>query len=457
MKVVAEAQTATRFEETEFPVAVDYSHTMRNTHDHHEEADVTSPFRADASGNQFTRRSFLLGSLAAAGAVALVGCSTSPGATSSSSPTAVSGSAVAPGARAVRRITPPRLDTAYLGEKVHCYRPMRRGAPNLSADVVGDKVIAHNYGHGGSGWTLAPGSAQYVIDLVQETEQGRAVPKDADVTVVGAGVIGLFTAYELVQRGYTKVTVVAEKYDGLTSNNAGGLLAPVSMDNDPVMQAIIDKIGIDAYKFYAAVANGMQPDFETGAVIVPAYFENREESGLEPYVGQVMEPAKDVVLDFGNGTTRDMVAYDDGIFIDTAVFMKSLHDYLADKVTFETGKVDDLESLPSSLIFDCTGLGAGRLNGDAEMVSVQGHLVMLKDQVPADLQSMILVYYPKAKTTSGQEVKRSFYIFPKHLLGSGPNDVGVIGGTFIEGATPQTPNDEEFQIMIDGARNFYGI
>ena len=91
------------------------------------------------------------------------------------------------------------------------------------------------------------------------------------------------------------------------------------------------------------------------------------------------------------------------------------------------------------------------------MVSVQGHLVMLKDQVPADLQSMILVYYPKAKTTSGQEVKRSFYIFPKHLLGSGPNDVGVIGGTFIEGATPQTPNDEEFQIMIDGARNFYGI
>ena len=70
MKVVAEAQTATRFEETEFQVAVDYSLTTRNTHDHHEEADVTSPFRADASGNQFTRRSFLLGSLAAAGAVA---------------------------------------------------------------------------------------------------------------------------------------------------------------------------------------------------------------------------------------------------------------------------------------------------------------------------------------------------------------------------------------------------
>jgi len=70
---------------------------------------------------------------------------------------------------------------------------------------------------------------------------------------------------------------------------------------------------------------------------------------------------------------------------------------------------------------------------------------------------MVLVYYAKGKTVSGQEAKRSFYIFPKRLPGSGTNDIGVFGGTFIEGATPQTPNDEEFQIMIDGAKRFYGI
>jgi hypothetical protein len=229
------------------------------------------------------------------------------------------------------------------------------------------------------------------------------------------------------------------------------------MDNNPELQPVIDKIGIDAYRFFADVANGKQPHFSAGAIILPAYFDNREESGLEPYVGKVMQPAKDVVLDFGTGTTRKMVSYDDGIFIDTAVMMQSLHDYLKDKVKFEQKKVESISSVSSSLVFDCSGLGAGRLNSDKEMVPVQGHLVMLRDQIPANLQHMILVYFDKSKTSVGQEVKRSFYIFPKHLPGTASNDVGVIGGTFIEGASPDTPNDDEFQIMIDNARRFYGI
>ena len=170
-----------------------------------------------------------------------------------------------------------------------------------------------------------------------------------------------------------------------------------------------------------------------------------------------MQPAKDVTLDFGNGTTRPMVAYDDSIFIDTAGFMKELTDYLKPKVRFEQGKVTDFASLDSKVVIDCTGLGAAELDHDDKMVSVQGHLVMLNDQVPADLQYMILVYFDSAKTKSGQKVKRSFYFMPKRLQGAGPNDVGVVGGTFIEGATPETPNYEEFDIMMAGARKFYGI
>jgi len=38
-------------------------------------------------------------------------------------------------------------------------------------------------------------------------------------------------------------------------------------------------------------------------------------SFLEPHVGVVMQKAKDVTLDFGNGTKRDLVVYDHGIFI----------------------------------------------------------------------------------------------------------------------------------------------
>ena len=82
---------------------------------------------------------------------------------------------------------------------------------------------------------------------------------------------------------------------------------------------------------------------------------------------------------------------------------------------------------------------------------------MLKEQIPAHLQSMILVYFDKGKTAIGQDVKRSLYIFPKQLNGSAPNDIGVLGGTFIEGASPETPNLEEFDILVANAKKFYGM
>jgi hypothetical protein len=326
----------------------------------------------------------------------------------------------------------------------------------MSIEFLGEQLVGHNYGHGGSGWTLGPGSAKYVVDLVT-AQTTKAISMDEAITVIGGGVLGLCTAYELVNRGFTNVTVVAASFDNLTSHNAGGLLAPVSMSNNPQLQPLIDQIGIDAYRFYDRIAKGQHEDFKKGAVILPTYFENRDESGLEPYVGKVMQPAKDVMVDFGNGTQRHMVSYDDGIFIDTAIMMRSLREFLNDKVTFVTRKVDQLADVATPVVFNCSGLGAQNLSKDVEVAPVQGHLIMLKDQVPANLQYMLLVYFDKDKTRSGQEVKRSLYLFPKQLPDAGINDVGVVGGTFIENATPDTPNEEEFTIMIENAKKFYGI
>lgn len=357
----------------------------------------------------------------------------------------------------IRHITPPQFGSTHLGKQITCHRPMRRGTPEMSVQRIGDKIVAHDYGHGGSGWTLGPGSASYVNKLLIDSEAELA-SKDTPLTIIGSGALGLFTTYDLHARGFTNITVVAKSFENLTSHNAGGLLAPVSMDNSPEMQAVVDKIGIDAYKFYETIAKGTHPDFKEGAVIVPAYFESREESGLEPYVGKVMEPAKDVTLDFGNGTTRNVVAYDDGIFIDTAKMMAGLNAFLREKgVTFEQREVTSFDEIPTKYIINCTGLGSGVLNNDPEMVSVQGHLIMLKDQVPPHMQYMILMYFGTFKTASGMDVKRSLYVFPKHLPGSGENDVGVFGGTFIEGGSPDTPNEEEFDIMLQNAKKFYGI
>lgn len=72
-----------------------------------------------------------------------------------------------------RKIIPPALEDVHLGEKILCYRPMKHGMPNLSIEEINSKVIAHNYGHGGSGSTLGPGSAKYVNSLLIDSPLGQ--------------------------------------------------------------------------------------------------------------------------------------------------------------------------------------------------------------------------------------------------------------------------------------------
>jgi hypothetical protein len=323
----------------------------------------------------------------------------------------------------------------------------------------GGKIVAHNYGHGGSGWTLGPGSAGYVNSLMINSKYANELSnKSVPIAIIGAGVIGLFTAYDLNKRGYNNITIYADRVDSLTSHNAGGLLAPVSMDNAPGMQATIDQIGIDAYRFYDGIAKNKNTDLKAGAMIVPTYFNDRGDSGLEPYVGKVMQPAKDVVLDFGNGTTRPMVVYDDGIYMDTATLMGELHKYMkTHNIAIVKRKINTFADLQQKFIFNCSGLGSSQLANDADVIPVQGHLIMLKNQIPTNLNYMILVYFGEGKTEADQKVKRSFYIFPKRLANSRPQDIGVIGGTFVEGGNPNTPNLKEFETLLKGTKQFYGV
>jgi D-amino-acid oxidase len=359
--------------------------------------------------------------------------------------------------REVRYITPPKLDDAHILKKVLCHRPMRRGSPNMSVERIGVKVVAHNYGHGGSGWTLGPGAVHYVNDLLEHSPYQKLLHKNTPITIVGAGIIGLLTAYDLLERGYTNITVVAAAFDDITSHKSGALFAPVSMDNKPEIQPLIDAIGIASYTFYKNIIQGNNSIIPTKAVReMPAYFVDRNESGLEPYVGIVMESAKDVLIDFGNGTMHEMVVYDDGIYINPYFFMDALSKYLRSKITFIQKKIHSFAEISDRFIIDCTGLGARELDADSAMIPVQGHLILLRDQNPADLEYM-LIYHGYLKTKDGFLVKRALYIFPKQVLDASEEDIGVLGGTFIVGATADAPHEEEFDIIVHGARQFYGI
>jgi hypothetical protein len=59
--------------------------------------------------------------------------------------------------------------------------------------------------------------------------------------------------------------------------------------------------------------------------------------------------------------------------------------------SFDTAR--DLGSLPESLIFNCTGLGAKRLFGDDELTPVKGQLVVLVPQ--AEVNYMMATMLPR--------------------------------------------------------------
>jgi len=84
-----------------------------------------------------------------------------------------------------------------------CIRPFRVKGPNLDVEHIGDAMIVHNYGHGGSGWSLSWGSANVAVQKAMSVS-----PKE--IAVVGCGIVGLSAAIT-AQRAGAKVTIYARE------------------------------------------------------------------------------------------------------------------------------------------------------------------------------------------------------------------------------------------------------
>ncbi len=72
---------------------------------------------------------------------------------------------------------------------------------------MGGKHIFHNYGHGGSGVTVAYGCA-YILNKSFSVFHDPKKPKEA--AVLGSGILGLMAANELAKSG-TKITVYCKE------------------------------------------------------------------------------------------------------------------------------------------------------------------------------------------------------------------------------------------------------
>ncbi|UVI38833.1 FAD-dependent oxidoreductase [Qipengyuania spongiae] len=114
-----------------------------------------------------------------------------------------------------------KFDPARLMRISVCARPFRPAGPRLEAEPFGDKTVIHNYGHGGSGWSLSWGCAEEAARLARQTGAGR-------FAVLGAGAIGMTTALALIDTG-AEVTIYAREFlPDSRSARATGVWSPSS-------------------------------------------------------------------------------------------------------------------------------------------------------------------------------------------------------------------------------------
>ena len=102
-----------------------------------------------------------------------------------------------------------------------CTRPFRAMGPRTDVESMGNKTVIHNYGHGGSGWSLSWGAAALAEQQIQ-------AEVNTPVAIVGCGAIGLTTAIACQRAGYQVTIYAKERPPYVRSSYATGIWSPDS-------------------------------------------------------------------------------------------------------------------------------------------------------------------------------------------------------------------------------------
>jgi D-amino-acid oxidase len=145
-------------------------------------------------------------------------------------------------------LSPLRAHADRLFDISVCLRPFRAAGPRLDTEMLGDTLVVHNYGHGGSGWSLSWGSGTIAV--------GKAMARGPrDVAVIGCGALGLTSAI-LAQRAGAQVTIYArDLLPQARSARATGAWTPdsriaLTKDAGPQFGALWETMARTSFKTY---------------------------------------------------------------------------------------------------------------------------------------------------------------------------------------------------------------
>lgn len=329
-------------------------------------------------------------------------------------------------------IPPVRVEQSTLLRTTVGLRPYRPDGFVIRHERVGDKIVVHDYGHGGSGMTLCWGTAQMAIEAVLYN-----IGKDA--AVIGCGVIGLATA-RLLQRRGVKVTIYTDAEPPHTTGDVSGAFwAPFGLTDDGRMTPEIATRVVQAARFAHEEFERLRSDSRYAIRRVPIYYidDTAPSPGLEKnllpdlFDGPILPPGEHPW-----GKREVMVVQ--GMCFDPSPFLAAVReDFLREGGTIVRRKIasrDELVALPETLVFNCSGLGSRELAQDDELIPMKGQLNLFEAQPEIDYMLAL--------------ERERIYMMPRR-------DCIVVGTSKVRNDWTLTPDPRETERVIAGIRRLY--
>lgn len=307
------------------------------------------------------------------------------------------------------RVRPDRVIRTVVG-----LRPFRATGFVLRAQPFASKVLVHNYGHGGGGFSLSWGCAELAADFVTGRSPHRAA-------VMGCGVVGLTTARVLQDRGWDVTIYAAALPPATTSNIAGAQWTPIVVFDDDAATPQF----LATFRTAARIANRrfqLMAGPEYGVRWLDNYVLKREpqtpggeidyaeRTGIIDLYADVetIDPASVPFAGFKSVRRFTTMLIEPNTFLPAVQRDFLLRGGRIVVRTFETPR--DVAALSESVVVNCTGLGSHALFSDRVLQPIRGQLTVLEPQ--PDVGYIYLA--------------SNVYMFPR-------SDGIVLGGTFDRG------------------------
>jgi len=275
-----------------------------------------------------------------------------------------------------------------------CTRPFRAQGPRIEAERVGRRTIVHNYGHGGSGWSLSWGSAELAVRLALATGERR-------IAVIGCGAIGLTTAVA-AQRAGLRVRIYAkDRLPDVRSFFATGVWSPDSRictaeHATPEFERRWEAMARTSFRTYQTLLGlpGEPIEWRDGYVLSDVPFDQPSGGGGEGDEPDYPDLESRLLPDLGpNSQTLTPEQHPFPVpyarrftqmtFNITAYSRLLMDDFLrlgGELETREFASAREFAGLKERTVVNATGYGARALLGDDSIVPVRGQTARLVPQ-----------------------------------------------------------------------------